>query len=316
MLKGKSAATEDGAVLPEAEEALSAKRWRRFWIGLAVLSVFFGPWIFAWATFALNDSLASYVLLVPVISASLVWQDRRRSSGAAKGSMRSVWIALGSGLVFVGLAFFASHRVTEITRYDYLTPATLGLVLCGLAWGFLVIGSGVIRRHAFAIGFLIFAAPLPSWAVNGLEVFFQHTSAEVAAWMINLAGIPSLRTGLVFQLPGITIQVAQECSGIRSSIVLFVVSILAGHLVLRSSSRRLALALLVIPLGILRNGFRILTISALCVHVGPHMIDSPLHHRGGPLFFALSLIPFLGMLVLFRRWEKKATREQTKNVSN
>jgi exosortase/archaeosortase family protein len=57
----------------------------------------------------------------------------------------------------------------------------------------------------------------------------------------------------------------------------------------------------IIPLGIVRNGFRILTIGLLCVHVGPHMIDSVIHHRGGPIFFALSLIPLFLLLVWLRR---------------
>ena len=62
----------------------------------------------------------------------------------------------------------------------------------------------------------------------------------------------------------------------------------------------------VIPLGILRNGFRILVIGLLCVHVGPHMIDSPIHHRGGPIFFALSLVPLFLLVWWLRRQEQAA----------
>jgi len=61
----------------------------------------------------------------------------------------------------------------------------------------------------------------------------------------------------------------------------------------------------VIPLGILRNGFRILVIGMLCVFVGPHMIDSPIHHRGGPLFFALSLVPLFILLWWFWHQEQR-----------
>jgi exosortase/archaeosortase family protein len=74
---------------------------------------------------------------------------------------------------------------------------------------------------------------------------------------------------------------------------------------LRSPWRRMALTLFVIPLAIVRNGFRILTIGMLCVHVSPSMIDSPLHHRGGPLFFGLSLIPFFLFLFWLRRGERR-----------
>jgi len=54
---------------------------------------------------------------------------------------------------------------------------------------------------------------------------------------------------------------------------------------------------------LLRNGFRILVISWLCVEIGPHMIESFIHHRGGPIFFGLSLIPLFAILWFLRRGE-------------
>ena len=81
---------------------------------------------------------------------------------------------------------------------------------------------------------------------------------------------------------------------------------------LRSPWKRAVLTLAVIPLAIIRNGFRILTISWLCVHVGPEMIDSPIHHRGGPIFFILSLIPFFALLFLLRRHGAKTPRDAVK----
>jgi exosortase/archaeosortase family protein len=78
---------------------------------------------------------------------------------------------------------------------------------------------------------------------------------------------------------------------------------------LRSPWRRAVLVLFVIPLGILRNGFRILVIGLLCVNIGPQMIDCPIHHRGGPIFFALSLIPLFLLLWWLRRSERQRCPE-------
>jgi exosortase/archaeosortase family protein len=88
-------------------------------------------------------------------------------------------------------------------------------------------------------------------------------------------------------------------------VVLFITSVLASHLFLKSTWRRVALLTFVIPLAIVRNGFRILVIGLLCVHIGPHMIDSTIHHRGGPIFFALSLIPLLVFMSWLRRHDKR-----------
>ena len=97
--------------------------------------------------------------------------------------------------------------------------------------------------------------------------------------------------------------VAEECSGIHSSLVLFITSLLAGRLLLRTPWRRAVLTLAIIPLAIARNGFRVFTIAELCVHVSPDMINAWIHRRGGPVFFALSLVPFFALLLLLRKSE-------------
>jgi exosortase/archaeosortase family protein len=68
--------------------------------------------------------------------------------------------------------------------------------------------------------------------------------------------------------------------------------------------RRALLVAFVLPLGIIRNGFRILTLGMLCVHIGPQMIDTPIHHYGGPLFFALSLVPLFVLIRWLSRQEE------------
>jgi exosortase C (VPDSG-CTERM-specific) len=168
------------------------------------------------------------------------------------------------------------------------------------------LGSAWMRAHAFPAAFLVFLAPLPDIAVNWLERASALASAEAAALLFGLSGVSMLRDGTVFELPGIVLRVGQECSGIHSSWVLLITSMLASHLFLKTRWRRLVLVAFVIPLGILRNGFRILVIGLLCVHVGPHMIDSVIHRRGGPLFFALSLIPLFLLLWWLRRQERLA----------
>ena len=76
-------------------------------------------------------------------------------------------------------------------------------------------------------------------------------------------------------------------------------------MLLRRPEKRAALALFILPLALLRNAFRIFVLGQLCVRVGPNMIDSPIHHHGGPLFFALSLVPFFALLYFLKKSELK-----------
>jgi exosortase C (VPDSG-CTERM-specific) len=187
---------------------------------------------------------------------------------------------------------------------DGLGPVVLAYVSVLAAGGFLFLGWAWMSAAVFPVAFLLFLIPLPDQVVYWMERGSVLASADVAAWFFNITGTPLLREGELFALPGIVLQIAEECSGIRSSWVLFITSLLTSHLFLKSPWRRLVLVAFVIPLGIVRNGFRVLVIGLLCVHIGPQMIDSVIHHQGGPLFFALSLGPLGVLLYWLRRQER------------
>jgi len=215
-------------------------------------------------------------------------------------------IALAVGLAALAGYWLGPHSGWH--RVDYLALAVisfLGFLVGSLA---LCLGKATLRAHAFPLAFLIFMVPFPTVVRNAIETFFQHASADAGYAFLTLSGTPVFRQGLAFLLSTIRIEVAQECSGIHSSLVLFITSLLAGHLFLRTPWKRAGLVLAVIPLAILRNGFRIATIGLLCVHVSPNMSHSPIHHRGGPIFFVLSLIPFF----LFLWWLRRTERDRRK----
>ena len=210
-------------------------------------------------------------------------------------------------LLGLGSLFAAGNLVKvdpALSQNDFLSLTAFSFVCLIAMGGFLFLGRKWMTAAAFPFAFLIFMVPLPDAIVHWLETASKLASAEAAALFFSVVGMPVLRDGTVFQLPGIVIEVAQECSGIRSSWVLFITSLLASYLFLRSPWRRAILISLVIPLAIVRNGFRILVIGLLCVQLGPQMINSVIHHRGGPLFFALSLIPLFLLLWWLRRGEQ------------
>jgi exosortase C (VPDSG-CTERM-specific) len=270
----------------------------------AFLSVAFAKPLLGLTRFALGSELYSYVALVPLMSIYLLWQKRNDLLGCRVGPV--AWDAAIP--VLAGLGLLVAYQVMVVkgwtpTEGDYLSITIASFVSCVIAGFLFFFGRDILRTAAFPIGFLIFMVPLPTLFTDWLEQFLQHSSADAASVLLSLSGATVFREGSVFHLPGITIEVAKECSGIHSTLVLFVTSLLAGHLFLRSPWKQAALALVVIPLGIVRNGIRIFTISWLCVHVDPAMIDSPIHHRGGPIFFALSLVPFLALLLVLRKSE-------------
>jgi exosortase C (VPDSG-CTERM-specific) len=256
-------------------------------------------------SYAAQSNLHSHILLVPLITGYLLYVQRGRPSAAFSSSVAGTVTVGGIGIA--ALAAGIEWRGSLSTN-DVLALMALAFVSFVAAGGFLFLGSKWMAASAFPVAFLIFMVPLPDPAVDWLERTSMLASTEAAALFFNVADTAMVRHHTVFELPGIVLQVAQECSGIRSSWILFITSLLASHLFLKTRWRRAFLVALVVPLGVLRNGFRILVIGLLCVHAGPEMIDSPIHHQGGPLFFALSLMPLSLLLWWLRRQEQRLYR--------
>lgn len=260
--------------------------------------------------YAYRSDVYSYILLMPFLAAYLVWQKRRQlaASPVSRSGLWPVFAALAAGLL--GGYSIARSQGWQISENDSLSIITLAFVCSLVAVCLYVGGAGVTRLLAFPLTMLaLFLPPAPDVVRDGITVFLQHASAEVAYVFLLVSGTPVLREGLVFHLGSIGMEVAEECSGIRSSLVLVITSLLAGYWFLRTPWKRAVLAFAVIPLGVIRNAFRIFTLAMLCEHIDPEMIHSAIHKRGGPVFFALSLVPLFALLWWLRRGERSQARD-------
>jgi exosortase C (VPDSG-CTERM-specific) len=273
------------------------------YFGLLVIG--FAPNLVSLVIHAEASELHSYIVLVPFISAYLFFVHRHQLPASFAPSLMPGFLLAAAGFAALAVSQFPGPLIGPLSDNDYFTLTTLAFVCLLLAGGFFFFGSAWMAAVAFPAAFLFFTVPMPDAMANALESASQLASAEAASLFFTLSGTSYLRQGTYFQLPNISIRVAQECSGIRSSWILFITSLLASHLFLRAPWRRALLVAFVIPLGILRNGFRILVIGLLCVHYGPNMINSVVHRRGGPLFFALSLIPLFLLLWWLRRGDHR-----------
>jgi len=304
-------------VIDEPKAPVSTnKRFIGWCLYLVILCGAFALPLREFVTYAGHSEVHSYVLLIPFVTAYLIyirWKQLSRELSSAWGSALLLAIA-GAG------ALLANYHFAVIGQNDYMTLIALSFVCFVIAGTFLFLGSRWAHSAMFPLFFLALMIPLPEAAVDFLENASKEASAEVANWLFLISGTPALRTGTVFQLPGFTIMVAKECSGIRSSLVLLITSLLAANMFLRTTWRRALLVGVVIPLGLLRNGFRVLVISLLCVHIGPEMINSVIHRRGGPVFFVASLIPLFVVLWWLRRGEgqrsNRAGRRNRKSISD
>lgn len=248
----------------------------------------------------LNDQTFSHAPLIPLISVVLVYLNR--SSILREVSLN--WI-LGTPFLSVGFGLMAAARVDlwQLTLHNQLSLFALGLVLVWVGAFAFCFGEQPFHAAHFPLAFLSFAIPIPEPILSRTILFLQVGSADCAEMFFRLMSVPYLREDLVFRLPGVAIRVAEECSGIRSSLALLITTVLACHLFLERNTHRILTTSLVVPLAILKNGLRIATLSVLAIYVDPGFLYGNLHHRGGIVFFAIALVPMGLIFMLLRRRE-------------
>jgi exosortase len=248
----------------------------------------------------------SHIMLLPFFSAYLLYLNRHAILEHARPGLRTGILLAAAGAATV---WVAGTPVIAVGAEYRLSLAMLGLVTLWVGSFVLCYGPRAFRAAAFPFLMLLFMIPLPPAALNAIVVFLQKGSAEASGLLFALIGMPTFRDGFVFALPGITIRVAEECSGIRSSLALLISGLGMAYLLLRSTWTRAVFVLVIIPLAIAKNAVRIVALSWLAIHVDPSFITgSAVHRNGGIPIFLASLMVLGGLAWLLRRGEAWKSR--------
>jgi exosortase len=269
------------------------------WLVLSI-ALFWKPCV-AVVRFSLGNDNASHVVLIPFISAGLVYLERKK-----------IFREVSFDYPFAGALFAISaatyiltlRSVASWTSADILASYMLALVFLWISGFVLFFGREACKNGRFSLLFLFLAVPLPDALLNHAIYFLQKGSADMAEMIFDLVGVPALREGFVFHLAHLNIEVAKECSGIRSSLALLILALIVGHIFLRTFWKQAVLLIVGVLVMIVKNGIRIATLTILAQYVDPDFLYGRLHHEGGVVFFLLGLLLMLPVLWFLQRGDQ------------
>ena len=271
---------------------------------VAVGLLFFAP-LARLFNYALSNDNASHVILIPAICVWLLYLERGRIFASFDSDLASALAFLVPGAAAAAALFVYSPRHGQVNQLSLCALALVLLWVAGFAFFF---GRTSLLRARFALSFLLFAIPIPDFLLDKTIYLLQKGTTEIAAVLFDWSGAPVLRDGFVFHLARVSIEVARECSGIRSSLALLILAILAAHFCLRAFWRQLVLVLAGLFVMILKNAVRIVTLTLLAVYVDPGFLYGKLHHEGGVVFFLLGLAFMVPLLWWLERGEPQRPR--------
>jgi len=254
-----------------------------------------------------NDTF-SQIPLIPLVSLFLIYEKRKTIFSEVSFGWISGAALITPGIVLLGVARL---KLWQLSSTNPVSLLVLAMVLVWLGAFALFFGARAFRAAVFPLLFLLFMIPIPEPALSKTIYLLQAGSSEMAKAFFGIAGVPYHRQGFVFELPGVAIRVAEECSGIRSTLALLITTVMASHIFLKSFWKRLVLCLAVVPIAIFKNGLRIATLSTLSVYVNPSFLQGNLHHRGGIVFFIIALVPMALLLRLLQNGENRSSAVPT-----
>jgi exosortase len=247
----------------------------------ALLLWLYSPTLFHLVRQWSHDSNFSHGFFVPLFSAFVIWQERSRLSHLTLRPSSWGALVLTAGLCLLVLG--------QLGAEIFLARFSLLLVLAGLT--ILFAGWEYFRAILFPLAFLLMMIPIPAIVFNQITFPLQLLASRVASAVLPWLGVPVLREGNLIVLPGMTLEVADACSGIRSLMSLATLAIIYGYLMERRLWVRWLLALASLPVAVAANSLRVVVTGLLVQYLNdPEKAQGFFHEFQGWLMFVASLL--------------------------
>ncbi len=251
---------------------------RQAYLSFGLLVLVYAPVLVDLVSDWWNDPNYSHGFLVPVVSGYLLWKKRDKLAGSAGESSK-----FGLPLLALALALF----VVGSAGAEYFTVRVSFIVaLAGLT--LYHFGAAFLRQVWFELGFLLFMIPLPYVIYYSVTFPMQLFATKVSIKALALIGVPAVQQGNIIHLSGISLEVAEACSGIRSMLSLLALGALFSYFSQRGPIKRSALFLSTIPIAVITNSARVFITAVLAFTIDAQVTEEPLHGLMGLSVFVMA----------------------------
>ena len=245
---------------------------------------FSGMFVRAYHIFAFaEEEDMSFGWFVPLFSLYVLW-TQRTSLAAAVRNGRFSWAGLVASLPFLLLALLGTRGVQ--LRLEQI--GFIGLCIT-VPWTFF--GWRCAKIFAFPAGYLLFCIPLATF-LDFVTIHLRYLASSTAMTVLNGFGFAAVREGTAVISRGahpFAVDVAEPCSGLRSLFALMALT--AGYAYFNQPTwlRRGGLFLCSIPLAVVGNVARIVSICVIASCTDPGFATGFYHDYSGYIVFIVAI---------------------------
>jgi exosortase len=257
--------------------------WPTFWFG-SLLVVSFAVVLGRLAKLWMTDADLSHGAFVPLLAGYIVWQRRARL--LAVQPVHSLFglflMALGAVLLCIG--------PPSLDTFAALTRSAFMLSLVGTI--LYLRGFATLRMLFYPLALLLLMFPVPGFILSALTFPLQIVASKLAEHILELLGYSVLREGNILMLPGLTLNIAEACNGLRSLLALTFLGQAYTYMFDTRVWMRFVMAVLIIPIGVFANSIRIVA-SAVAGSINPEWAHGTFHESTGWIVFVVAFICIL-----------------------
>ena len=257
-------------------------RWVCFALALAGLAVLFRPAVlFSIGMFSDPHEDLSHGWLVPVVSGYAIWRARAQVRAAASAPD---WRGLPVLLVCL-LLFWLGNRGEQARLMQF------GMIGCVVALPFVCWGAGVARRLFFPAVYLCFI--IPTSFLDALTFRLRLLATAISSGVLNGVGIAVHQVGTAMisaDGAGFKLDVADPCSGMRSVFALAALTAAYAYFTQQTALRRWLLFACAVPLAVIGNIVRIISIGVVAHLLGQERAVGFYHDYSGYVVFVVAVL--------------------------
>ena len=246
--------------------------------------------------------------LVPIFSLYVLWTQRAELKKAVGAP--SIWGFLAC-LPCIGVALIGSRGMQ--VRFEQL--GFIGLCMA-VPWAFY--GRRVAKGCVFPALFLLFTVPMTSY-LDAVTIHLRLFASGTAFVLLRGFGVDVVRAGTAIVSQGahpFSIDVAEPCSGLRSLVALMALTAAYAWYTQPTWRRRMALFACAIPLAVLGNVVRVLSICFVAVWASPDFALGFYHDYSGYVVFVVAIACMVACGEIITRWCRRGRKADGKAATS
>jgi exosortase len=229
----------------------------------------------------LKHSNNSHGILVPLITAFLIWKKRDLLSRTIVST--SNWGAL----ILIGS--LGLYIISYAGALAFLARAMVVFSLVGLI--LFTLGKSIFLITKFPLLYLLFMVPVPDSIYNLIALPLQLFATKISAFIIQILTIPAYREGNMIYFAQTQLEIAEACSGLRSMMSFIMLGVLFAYMMDEKPYwKKTMIIFSTIPLSLFANIFRVTATGILAHFYGNQVARGFLHEFSGLAVFAFGFI--------------------------